>query len=199
VLVKKFVIPSTAESEKRAEREIRDFVRQWVRLLADQKYAEALAALSAEIPSGSGSVDSRRAAQWTPKLLGAVIANYGTPEPIEGQFQRYSVVPLDDSLSEAFDANLSIDFDREAIANLDAEQESSQDTKPQGWLSSKLSLLRKSPDVAKRRKNWIGDAEFALPLNLERGNDLSDLSVRMRFKPFTKAEMVLVLLDIHVL
>jgi hypothetical protein len=57
----------------------------------------------------------------------------------------------------------------------------------------------KNPDAAKRRKKWIGDAEFAVPLNLERGNDLSDLSVRMRFKALTKAELVLVLLDLHVL
>ena len=198
--MKTFVIPSTVEDEKSAEREIRDFVRKWVGLLADQKYAEALAALSPDIPSGSGSVDSRRAAQWTPELLGTVIANYGTPEPVEGQLQRYSVVPLDASLSDPFEANVFIDFDREAISNLDVALTPSQDTRSQrSWLSSTLSLLRKGPDVAKRRKNWIGSAEFALPLNLERGNDLSDLSVRMRFKPLTKAEMVLVLLDIHVL
>jgi hypothetical protein len=195
-----FAIPATAEKEKRAEHELKDFVTHWVSLLADHKYAEALDLLSPEIPRGSGSVDSHQAPRWTPHLLEAVIANYGTPTAVEGQPQSYAVVPLDASLRDAFDTNVSIDFDREAISNLNAESILPPEREPQmGLLSKTLSFLGKSRGVAKTRKPWLGGAEFALPLNFERGNDISDLSVRMQFKPVSQSEMVLVLLDIHVL
>jgi hypothetical protein len=198
--VKTFRIPTTIQDEKRAEHEIREFVTLWVGLLAEQKYSEALEPLSPEIPRGSGSVDSRESRRWTPQLLEAVIANYGTSEPVEGQPQSYAVVPLDSSLREPFEASLSVDFNREVIATLSGGMESPQESKPTtGWVSRILFLMRKNPSATKTRGIWLGSAEFSLPLNLERGNDLSDLSVRMLFKPVTEAEMVLVLLDIHVL
>ena len=198
--MKTFGIPATVQDEKRVEREIREFVTQWVGLLAEQKYSEALAPLSPEIPTGSGSVDSRKSPHWTPQLLKTVIANYGTPNPVDGQPQSYVVVPLDASLRDAFEANLSVDFNREVIATLAVGIDSPLESRPTtGWPSRLLSLMTKNPVATKTRNTWVGSAEFALPLNLERGDDLSDLSARMFFKPITTTEMVLVLLDIHVL
>ena len=103
-----FAIPASVEDEKGTEQEIRNFLRLWIGLLADRKYAEALDLLSREIPPGSGSVDSRKAPRWTPSLLEAVIANYGTCEPVVDppMPQTYSVVPLDSSLLEAFESCL---------------------------------------------------------------------------------------------
>jgi hypothetical protein len=198
-LVKTFRIPETIQDEEGVEREIRNFVTGWVGLLADQRYSEALEPLSPEVPRGSGSVDSRKSPHWTPQLLETVIANYGTPNPVEGQSRPYAVVPLDIWLRDAFEANLSVDYNREVIATLDNGMDSPPEPKPtSGWASRLLYIIRENPS-AKTRNVWVGSAEFALPLNLERGNDLSDLSVRMVFKPITKREMVLVLLDIHVL
>jgi hypothetical protein len=202
-----FDIPTSAEAEDRAETDIRDFLTLWVGLLADRKYAEALDLLSPEIPRGSGSVDSRKIPHWTPSLLEAVIANYGTPEPVLNppMPQSYAVAPLDSELRGAFEANVSIDFDRSAISGLDRSPISPEAKRPQGnkkigWLSTKLAQLGRSRSAAKSGKTpWLGGADFQLPLNFQRGNDLSDLSARMRFKPVTKTEMVLVLLDIHVL
>lgn len=198
--MKTFRIPETIQDEKRVEREIREFLAQWVGLLAEQKYSEALDPLSPEIPRGSGSVDSRKSSHWTPQLVEAVIANYGTPNPVDGQPQSYAVVPLDISLRDVFEANLAVDFNREVIATLADGIDSPLESKPAtGWPSRLLYLMRKNPGARRTRNLWVGSAEFALPLNLERGNDLSDLSVRMVFKPITKGKMVFVLLDIHVL
>lgn len=195
-----FAIPASVEDEGRAEREVRDFVRQWVGLLADQRYAEALDLISPEIPPGSGSVDARNAPTWTPQLLESVIGNYGTPEPVEGQPQSYKVVPLDASLRSPFEENIYIDFDHEAIAKLHGGPPSDQDSEPRaGWLRTKLSMFRRRRGPARPRNHWLGGAEFALPLDFARGHDLSDLSARIRFKPVTQSEMVAVLLDIHVL
>lgn len=197
--MKTFRIPETIQDEEGVEREIKNFVTGWVGLLAEQRYSEALEPLSPEVPRGSGSVDSRKSRDWTPQLLEAVIANYGTPNPVEGQPQSYAVVPLDISLRDVFEANLSVDFNREVIATLVNGMDSPPESKPTtGWASRLLSFMRKKSS-ARPRNVWVGSAEFALPLNLERGNDLSDLSGRMVFKPITKREMVLVLLDVHVL
>jgi hypothetical protein len=198
--MKTFRIPTTIQEEKKAGHEIREFVTLWVGLLAEQKYTEALEPLSPEIPRGSGSVDSRESPRWTPQLLESVIANYGTPKPVEGQPQSYVVVPLNSSLRDPFEANISVDFNREVVATLNDGIDSPMKSKPTTrWLSRMLSVMRRNPGTTKTRGLWIGTAEFSLPLNFERGNDLSDLSVRMLFKPLAKTEMVLVLLDIHVL
>jgi len=195
-----FLIPSTAEDEKVVMNEIKAFIEQWVGLLAERKYASAIELLSSEVPPGSGSVNSGKSPVWTPSLLEAVIANYGTPEPLPDlppiQPKPFVVVPLDSALKEAFEANVDIEFDREAISKVKTVAIAPQQ-KSQGWLHFRLPWQRPSSTVA--RKKWLGGAEFALPLNFERGNDLSDLSVRMRLKEVTTTEMALVLLDIHVL
>jgi hypothetical protein len=162
---KTFAIPIEAKDAPEIEQEVKDFVRQWVGLLAERKFEEALAQLSPEVPSGSGSVDARQSMQWTPSLLEAVITNYGTPEPWDGGPQAYAVVPLDDALSVAFEERVSVSFYRAPMS----------------------------------RNAWLGAVEFDLPLNYLRGNAVGDLSARLLFKPLGPAEMVLVLLDIHVL
>jgi hypothetical protein len=196
--MKSFAIPDRVEDEKAREQEIREFLRQWVGLLADRKFSEALGHLSPEILPGSGSVDSRKAPLWTPALLAAVIANYGTPEPVEGQPQSYAVVPLDSSLREPFDANVTIDFDRDAIAGLDRGM-NLPEVKPRSWLATRLRHLGWWRSTVNACKTCVGGVDFALPINFARGNDLSDLSARMLFKPVGSGKFVLVLLDIHVL
>jgi hypothetical protein len=193
-----FAIPANIEGEKRAEQEIRSFIKYWVGLLAEGRFAEALSLLSSEIPPGSGSIDSRRIAEWTPELLKSVIANYGLPNPVEGQPQSYSVVQLDSALVDSFEANLFIDFDREAISDLHHGSTSAPATGNGGSVLRRLFHPR-SKVAVRSQSAKLGSAEFDLPLNFARGNDLGDLTVRMLFKPISTAEMALVLLDIHVL
>ena len=128
-----FAIPASVEDEKRAEQEIRLFLMFWTGLLADREYAAALDLLSPEIPQGSGSVDSRKVPHWTPPLLAAVIANYGTAEPVLDPPlpQTYAVAPLDSSLLDAFEANVSIDFDRSAISRLEQAAISAEEKQTQ--------------------------------------------------------------------
>jgi hypothetical protein len=94
------------------DEEIKNVVREWVALLAEQKYAEALEMLSPEVLSGNGSIDKRDAEWWTPELIEVVIGNYGLPEPIEGEEHKYEVVPVvipdDDSMQEAFENKLQV-------------------------------------------------------------------------------------------
>lgn len=98
-------LPLTASQE-----EVKNVIREWADLLAKERYDEALDLLSAELPSGSGSVSDEEASQWTPELLRAVITNYGLPEPWEGQEQNYKVVPVDESMRQLFEKNLTVDF-----------------------------------------------------------------------------------------
>ncbi len=109
--MKTLAIPNTEYGEDAIDdRQIRDFVRYWIGLLAEQKYDEAIDLLLPEIPRASRSIRSNEAAEWTPELLEAVVANYGTPEPQEGQDQLYKVVPMDDLLLEEFRSNLDVDL-----------------------------------------------------------------------------------------
>jgi hypothetical protein len=99
-------LPITASDE-----EIKQLVRDWVGLLAEEKYAQAVDMISAEVPEGSGSVDSRQVAAWTPELLQNVISNYGIPEPWEGQEQVYRVVPIAAAFEQLFEDLLKVDRD----------------------------------------------------------------------------------------
>ncbi|MBW3635751.1 MAG: hypothetical protein KY445_04695 [Armatimonadetes bacterium] len=108
--MKTFMIPADESSERSIERQIRSFIRHWVGLLASDKYEDAVDLILPEIPGASGSVNSSEATERTPELLKAVITNYGTPEPWEGQDQTYKVVPIDDFLRKDFEAGLNIEF-----------------------------------------------------------------------------------------
>jgi hypothetical protein len=108
--MKTFAVPASEQDEKAIERQVRSFITHWVGLLSEQKYDDAVDALLPKIPGASGSVRSEETTEWTPELLEAVIANFGTPQPWEGQDQIYRVVPLDDLLRHEFEARLDIDF-----------------------------------------------------------------------------------------
>ena len=108
--MKTFIIPANEQDEKAVERQIKSFIRHWVGLLADEKYDDAIDLLLPEIPGASGSVSSSEATEWTPQLLEAIIANYGTPDAWDGQDQIYKVVPIDDFLRKDFEARLNVEF-----------------------------------------------------------------------------------------
>jgi hypothetical protein len=95
---------------KVSEEQVKNLIREWVDQLAKEKYEEALALLSTELPSGSGSVSENDANEWTPELLRAVISNYGLPEPWEGQEQTYKVVPVADAMRKLFEKSLTVHF-----------------------------------------------------------------------------------------
>lgn len=90
------------------EQEMRGHFRQWIELLSQHRYAEAVDWLSPEIPPGSGSTSQE---SWTPDLLESVISNYGLEEPADGETWRYSVAPLTDDLLAAFEKSMRVDFD----------------------------------------------------------------------------------------
>ena len=92
-----------------SDEEIKQLVRDWVWLLAEENYIQAVELISPEIPEGSGSVNSRQATQWSPELLRKVINNYGIPEPWEGQEQVYCVVPVTPSIQGVFEDFLTVD------------------------------------------------------------------------------------------
>jgi hypothetical protein len=97
------IFPSTVTEE-----EMRAQFRQWIELLAQQRYEEAVDWLSPEIPHGSGSTSQ---SFWVPELLESVIANYGLDEPVEGEEWRYTVAPLTDELRDIFEASMRVEFD----------------------------------------------------------------------------------------
>jgi hypothetical protein len=108
--MKSFAIPIDESSAKAVERQARQFISDWIGLLGSEQYEEALDWIVLEIPGSSGSVDSSEATEWTPQLLKAVIANYGTAERVEGQDRTYKVVPIDDELRPPFEAALHVDL-----------------------------------------------------------------------------------------
>ena len=48
-------------------------------------------------------------------------------------------------------------------------------------------------------QDYVGGAHVDLPLNFERGSEVSDLTARFYFRQVNRHEMALVLLDIHML
>ena len=133
------------------DEEIKDFVRAWVALLAEGRYADALEMILPEVLSGGGSVDKQDAEQWTPELIEAVISNYGLPEPIEGEEHKYKVVPVvipdDDSMQEAFE--------------------------------NKLQIYRQ--EFTNDGREYVGSVRVDLPLAYEDGDALSDLTAQFFF------------------
>ena len=90
------------------EHEMRLHLREWVELLSQRRFYEAVEWLSPEIPDSSGSTSK---SVWTPELLEAVISNYGLDESFEGDDWRYSVAPLTEELEATFQKSLTVDFD----------------------------------------------------------------------------------------
>jgi hypothetical protein len=88
--------------------QVRTDLLDWLNMLAEGRYADAVDFLSPEIPDGSGSTDETR---WTPALLESVIANYGLDEPMEGEDWRYRVAPLTNELLPMFIDDLDIDLE----------------------------------------------------------------------------------------
>ena len=151
---------------------IRQFIRDWVALLAEEKYAEATAMLYPKIPPASGSA-AESDAGWTPELLKAVINNYGTSEPWDETIQGFKVVPVDESLREDFEAGLDVEFrefedcGKDYLGGIHVDMPLNQD-----WIGAEGG-----PKVS-----WV-----------------SDLTARFYFLPISPDEMALVLLDIHVM
>lgn len=58
---------------------------------------------------GSGSLNHRRDRTWTPRLLEAVVNNYGVAESMEGLEFKHVVAPLDDTMRNAFEEGLQVD------------------------------------------------------------------------------------------
>lgn len=157
-------LPLTASDE-----EVKEVVRHWVALLAEEDYAAAVEMISPEVLPANGSVDFKDAAEWTPELVQAVINHFGTPEPIEGEEHIYTVVPVvvdgDDSLQEDFEKRLQVD--RGSFCQFGQE--------------------------------YVGGVHVGLPLAHEEGEWVSDLTARFFLRPLDENEMVLVLEDIHVM
>jgi hypothetical protein len=73
---------------------IKNFVRRWVALLAEQNYVEAAAMFSNEVIPANGSINVKEHSRWTPQLLEAVINNYGLEEPVELRVTNTRLFPL---------------------------------------------------------------------------------------------------------
>jgi hypothetical protein len=97
-------IPVAASDE-----DLKELVRHWVTALAQQDYATAVGMVWPVVLPQNGSVSRKKEQIWTPRLLEAVINNYGIPEPLEGQTDKLVVAPLDADLRGAFEANLRVD------------------------------------------------------------------------------------------
>jgi hypothetical protein len=92
-----------------SDEELKHIVRRWVEALARLQYAEAVAMTWPVVLEQNGSVSRKKQKVWTPRLLEAVVNNYGVPEPLEGETHKYAVAPLDARVREAFEAHLRVD------------------------------------------------------------------------------------------
>jgi hypothetical protein len=97
-------IPSTASDE-----DIKVLIRAWVAALGSQDYAAALSMIWPVVLRGSGSLNHKRHRIWTPRVLEAVVNNYGVSEPVEGLDFKHLVAPVDARLRDAFEEGLEID------------------------------------------------------------------------------------------
>ncbi len=69
-----------------SDQEILDAVREWVELLIEERYTDAYEFLSHEKSPNN----------WTPELIAALIHNYGSPEPRDGN-EIFKVTSLEDA------------------------------------------------------------------------------------------------------
>lgn len=100
-----------------SDEEIKQIIRKWLLLLAQEEYDAAVEMISPEILPFNGSVDVKHHQYWTAALLASVINNYGLPFPLEGQERIWKVVPIEDTFRQEFEDYL--DVDRESFERLD--------------------------------------------------------------------------------
>jgi hypothetical protein len=139
--------------------EVRAALLEWLDMLANNRFAEAVDFISPEIPDGSGSTSDTK---WTPALLEAVIANYGLDQPIEGETWRYRTAPLTDDLLPEFDKRLDIDFEMWEDAAPDGSRLA-------GAIHADMPLVREDgPDVSDCTARFVfkhfPDGQMALVL-----------------------------------
>ena len=96
-------IPLTPSDE-----DIKQVIRDWVDLLSQGRFDDALAVFAPETIPGSGSVNAKRHPQWTAELLEQIIRNGGTTyEYYDFPGQRtWKVVPVEDSFRQDFEDRL---------------------------------------------------------------------------------------------
>jgi hypothetical protein len=87
------------------DEEVKQVVRDWVDLLAQGRFADALAVFLPETVPANGSVDANEHPQWTPELLEAVIRNGGSTHVWPGE-RTWKVVAVEDSFRQTFEESL---------------------------------------------------------------------------------------------
>jgi hypothetical protein len=90
------------------EEDIKQIIRDWVDLLAQERFDEAAEMLLPEVIPGNGSISEKQYSAWTGDLIRDVLHYGGNPTPYEGQREFYKVVALPDSLQERFEALLDV-------------------------------------------------------------------------------------------
>lgn len=96
-------IPITATDE-----EIKQVMREWVDLLAQGRFDDAVAMLAPEFVHDNHYVDAGEPQVWTGALVEALIRNYGFLEETELQDGFYKVVSVDEDIREEFEHHLTI-------------------------------------------------------------------------------------------
>lgn len=90
-------LPITATEEQ-----VKQWVREWIALLGEQRYEEAISWLHPNV-SRYGQFD-----HWTAKRLQAIINNYGIEKPIPEDTWVYQPIPVTEELREDFERNFSV-------------------------------------------------------------------------------------------
>ncbi len=155
-----------------SDQEILDAVREWVELLIEERYTDAYEFLSHEKSPNN----------WTPELIAALIHNYGSPEPRDGN-EIFKVTSLEDA---------KVDPPKYMPLRHDVHRYRDDDPEDFVWLleagkETKL-FLRDLPE------NPGGYIWFDLPLN----GYASDLTATLDFR-VVNTHFVFELNDIHVM
>ncbi len=158
-----------------SDQEILDAVREWVGLLIEERYTDAYEFLYHEESSHA----------WAPELIAALIQNYGSPEPLDGN-EIFKVTSLEDARVDPpnymplrHDVHRYRDYDPEGFV-----------WQLEGGKKTKLFLR----DLPTLNENLGGYIWFDLPLN----GYASDLTATLDFRVVNN-HFVFELKNIHVM
>ncbi|MGC4045769.1 MAG: hypothetical protein QM758_18420 [Armatimonas sp.] len=89
---------------------LREWVYEWIDLLAAGEFDKAAVQLYPEVIPNNGSISAVKYPVWTGELMERVIGYGGIPEPVTPDDPRFArVIPIENSFREEFERRFTID------------------------------------------------------------------------------------------
>jgi hypothetical protein len=155
------------------DKPIKELVREWVDVLAQDRYEDAIGMLYQGEISPYGLNPNYLNYRWSPDLLRQSIQNYGAfDDEIEVSHRTsYKIIPITLVNQHIFESGLTVD-----------------------WIDA-----NKGNTFGLNTEYYAGIVHVGLPINLEGFNGTSDVTARLLIRKVSTEFLALELYDIHVM